>query len=1207
MKKMVNVIFIVLIISISILILSSCANNENGDNTIYSTFNVEFETYGGTKIDTLISDPKTGKVARPINPVKAGYTFVDWYNSAKFDTKFDFDKVITENVVIYALWQKTKYTILFDGNGSNSGGIEKVFVETDEVIKLPANNFVKNGYSFLGWSDSANGSVKTPNNGYYIVDVKQETVIILYAIWKANEYKITFDFQGGESNVQNVQATFDSDLPNLYDGKPIKNGYIFCGYYNEPNGKGEQYYDENMNAVKQYIHCGEMVLYANWLSTRTILTFYNNDVEGNTYNIECKIGDEVELPQCIFVKKGYEFVGWSTSIDGIEEIYLPMDKYIVSISNSKELYAIWRPITYKVEFLNNDEKVVQILTYDKEESLMLSPFIKKGHSLLGWSKNIDGELEFLNNENVLNLAKEQDSVIVLYSVWSVNTYEAILDKQKGYGGSDKTTALYGSAFEEIQVPKRDGYIFAGYSNNKEENGDLYIDSSGIGIKSFFLDENIRLFAVWIPKVNNIYFGGNGATSGTMKSVTTYTEENLILPINEYSRIGYEFVGWNTSANGNGTLYFENSEYIVPVSEEPITLYAQWKEKEVKIVLEPNSAEPEEIISLIGYSDSNIILSVEYEKPGYTLKGWATDNNDYKNMFLLGEQYYIAPTDENIILYAVWEIIQYTIEYKIENGTNFVNNPTTYTIEDDEIILGNPKRVGYTFNSWVEGNNIASGSTGNKVFTAVWDAIVYKIYYNLNGGFNSEKNPQQYTIEDEIQLENPIKSSNNFLGWDEGNIIHLGSIGNRTFTAVWDEEIYNIMYELDGGINGAGNPTKYTHDSETIILNAPTKLGYIFIGWYDSSKNTINNIIENGSQGDKTFTAQWEAENYGIDYILDGGINNVANPVTYTIEDYIILENPVKPGFVFIGWKEGDLIETGSTGNKTFTAQWKKDAYSIVYILGEGAINHPDNPTSYTVDSEDIVINEPSRFGYEFAGWKEGSDIDIPHGSTGDKYLEAEWSAIIYSITYQLNGQNIVNNNPLNYTIEDEIELISPSYPGHKFVNWTNNDGVVVTIINKGTTDDLTLIANWRKADYNIIYDLGIGTDIVINNNPTIFTDEDEFDLLPLEMEGYNFIGWTDESGKYITKISKGTTGDLTLTANWELIEYTVTYLIDDEIGIVENINPTIITIEDEVILKPLDIDGYTFLGWFDEQGNKIDKINKGSTKNIVLQAVFEKY
>ena len=109
------------------------------------------------------------------------------------------------------------------------------------------------------------------------------------------------------------------------------------------------------------------------------------------------------------------------------------------------------------------------------------------------------------------------------------------------------------------------------------------------------------------------------------------------------------------------------------------------------------------------------------------------------------------------------------------------------------------------------------------------------------------------------------------------------------------------------------------------------------------------------------------------------------------------------------------------------------------------------------------------------------------------------------------------------------------------------------------------------------------------------------------MEGYNFIGWTDESGKYITKISKGTTGDLTLTANWELIEYTVTYLIDDEIGIVENINPTIITIEDEVILKPLDIDGYTFLGWFDEQGNKIDKINKGSTKNIVLQAVFEKY
>ena len=207
----------------------------------------------------------------------------------------------------------------------------------------------------------------------------------------------------------------------------------------------------------------------------------------------------------------------------------------------------------------------------------------------------------------------------------------------------------------------------------------------------------------------------------------------------------------------------------------------------------------------------------------------------------------------------------------------------------------------------------------------------------------------------------------------------GSTGDKEFTAIWSIIDYKISYELNGGINHAKNPESYTVDSDDIMLNEPTRLGYRFIGWSDGG------VIEHGSTGVKTFTASWEVITYKITYILDGGVNAPENSGTYTVEDVITLVPPTKAGYHFDGWSNGGLIEKGSTGDKEFTATWSIIDYKISYELN-GGTNHAKNPESYTVNSADITLNEPTRPGYRFVGWSTEERSRMV--STGDKTFVA---------------------------------------------------------------------------------------------------------------------------------------------------------------------------------------------------------------------------
>ena len=88
--------------------------------------------------------------------------------------------------------------------------------------------------------------------------------------------------------------------------------------------------------------------------------------------------------------------------------------------------------------------------------------------------------------------------------------------------------------------------------------------------------------------------------------------------------------------------------------------------------------------------------------------------------------------------------------------------------------------------------------------------------------------------------------------------------------MWTAERYAIIYELDGGVNAAGNPAQYTVD-QTITLEDPTKPGYTFKGWYaDKDFTTLTVGIPVGSTEAKTFYAKWEQNPYKITWNVNEG-------------------------------------------------------------------------------------------------------------------------------------------------------------------------------------------------------------------------------------------------------------------------------------------------------------------------------------------------
>lgn len=186
--------------------------------------------------------------------------------------------------------------------------------------------------------------------------------------------------------------------------------------------------------------------------------------------------------------------------------------------------------------------------------------------------------------------------------------------------------------------------------------------------------------------------------------------------------------------------------------------------------------------------------------------------------------------------------------------------------------------------------------------------------------------------------------------------------------------------------------------------------------------------------------------------------------------------PTKTGYAFAGWyKEAACTNPWNFGSDKVTAsitlyaKWTPVEYNITYNLNGGTVS--GNPETYTVESEGITLNIPTRTGYTFAGWT-GTDLSaastsvtIAQGSTGDRAYTATWTANTYAITYAgMDGAQHGENHPVSHTYATDTLVPNPTKDGYTFAGWlVNGTGDAVknlTLSGTGYTADITLTAQW---------------------------------------------------------------------------------------------------------------------------------------------------
>ena len=346
--------------------------------------------------------------------------------------------------------------------------------------------------------------------------------------------------------------------------------------------------------------------------------------------------------------------------------------------------------------------------------------------------------------------------------------------------------------------------------------------------------------------------------------------------------------------------------------------------------------------------------------------------------------------------------------------------------------------------------IESGKFEEAITNLLKYGVTVEITYDIDDGasflaaniiyLSSKSSTNTYTYGSERDfdaLKVPQKPGYIFKEWklleynyDNNNVFSL------SLSSVFDVEQYAINLDLNGG--QANNRNSYTIEDETFKLVNPTRVGYTFVGWSRNNDEapSMDITIEQGSYGELTYTANWQANDYTIHLDADGGVLD-SYTVIATYNSEYSLPVPTRQGHTFMGWYDGSTMVEGGVYNiaddRNLTAIWTANQYSIIYddvIIREIQItvtlNYNDNNRVKVIvlHAGDNLsyqdLGEPYKSNHIFRGWFTDSDCtklyDFGTPLAENLTLYAGWQvAVSYSTSsiFQFKEQYV------GYTIKPE--------------------------------------------------------------------------------------------------------------------------------------------------------------------------------------------
>lgn len=999
-------------------------------------------------------------------------------------TTLPYEIIITGDTEIILLVQRNTYEVKFELGDASAKLDEnqKVLVKLGETIELlPAT---KNGYNFLGWSESVNSSTYVASHTQDSVQTKT-----YYANWEIAEFEIAIEKYVKDGNAytlttagnivisENAQlvadgkykAQFDERIELRFDAGNYKfvNIFVDTVEYTENN----IWFDmpgKNVT-IKIYIEYQHFDLTLDASNGKEKVTFSGADwvVSGAVAKISLKSNESIAL--LTPTSNGYKFLGWGVSKLGTDIAYTAGATFIQTNEENTTLYARWQiesfNVSVKVQLENaeNDDFVEvgfdteAIISHNFSSETLDYKTVKQFDFALAGGYNLKEVISAIGkiidngsgNYSFRFIVPAEDAEIIIKI--ARNTY--VLTYSMGTSDVQSVTVFpspvtlkFGqkTTLADASSVSRTGYDFEGWFTENLGGGTKMSGEFTQGL------QELTLYASWVQLPSEIivktYFNGTleakdgyfvlnegnlqFVKNGNVFTISTKYGNEINLLINAKS---YELASVNVSGlsiEGSG----ENRRIVVSSTSGIIEIYFTSVDFTVTVDAENNFGGDVQFSNIAGWNlsgnraSANISSGQEIALPavtsnGYKFEGWYTGKNGTGEALRATEGIYVHLQDvkENVIYYAKWSVANFNLSSKV-----LTENADTGIFEENADGLTSITLQKQTNGVW---QNVQEGDF--EFGSAMRYVLVLKDGFYLDNTF--VLNEGQYIYE---------------FSCPANDLVTEIKIYRKTFSL-------KFVNSNDKAL--ATMPTdKVLRFEQTITLDDISAVGYTFIGW-NMALDGSSTIITTFTQGlsETTVYAIWNINSYNLTIRIEG-VNKD--------ETSFVAKNA-----------RGEQIEfTADASGLAFTSNGQ-----IEYGSGITLVVNPGNYVIHSVSGG----NEIGENIYLVTMADEDMEVVIKIGMQRYKFsLDASISG---ETDYVVGWTDLVGWTQENNTVWTEVEfgdsvlsLPTPSVDGFTFLGWIDEDGTVVTVYTQTENREIILRASWIGKDYN--FNLSVKTESVVS-------------------------------------------------------------------------------------------------------------------------------
>ena len=887
-----------------------------------------------------------------------------------------------------------------------------------------------------------------------------------------------------------------------------------------------------------------------------------------------------------------------------------------SFNSNEDLYFWFEPITITVTFDPNEdyggtgEPFTMIVGDEGKIITPDNPFTNKnGYEFVGWHGEKSGHhsgTEMLQQTfiegvqyppNIDNKTNTITSDITLYATWLnkkgtdgqeakffIRTDGKAPFEPNGYGASDyypstTQTQLTGTLRNKIEINNNPEMVAANIL--KEPSGTAIAAAAQKAGKSFNPDTQKVLWYV-------IKDQGDWHVDGIVVDKNTYSvrywpnggNEN-VPPTQNYSegttvrvnynniptRIGYEFLGWDTDKASTSPRYVSNgTNNSFVIKDANVDLYAIWKPKDgIPFTVEHYTQQldksyPQKTTDVATkYSTTGtIVKDDDYKKtmPGFTYVSGIVDNiteaevqGDGSTVLKL---YYTRNTDTPYTIEHYQQSVENPEEYKLveidtETGSGVTGEKAAFTPKDYT-------NDGFEYNAALtmpEDRTITGD--GKLVVKLYYDRKSYSVKYEYTGnvpdGVSSLPQTKTYRVGEDVTIAADAAAKGySFSGWKiNGKDAEMFKMPAHDIkiTGSFGVNSYTVTYKVDNSTYGAVET--YQYGENVSLREKPVKEGYSFKGWSRDSGFTMpaENVIIEG---------HFEINKYTVRYEVDGAL--YGEEESYDFGEMVeIRDEPTKDGYTFSHWSQKEAFSMPAN-DVVIKGNFSINSYKVTYKVD--GVQYGDTET-HEYGSAVTLRAEPETEGYTFSGWNRENNFTMP---AEDVVIEGNFKINSYTVTYKVDGE--ISGEAETYKYGAVVTLREePAKEGYTFSHWSRESGFTMP------AENIVVEGHFKINSYTVTYKVDdqlygkvdtykFGEDVTLRDAPT--------------KEGYTFSGWSETSG------FKMPAKDVEIKGNFSINDYTVTYKVDGKV-----IDEKKHQYNEEVTVRADETkEGYTFSGWSSE-------------------------